>query len=473
MHIDRENAMNCRIRKSLLISLFSVYVLIPWYAYSNSYPVQKEFGPNSSHRNDSFFLQQESQDWQWINPSPQGNKLNDIHVFNQDTAYAVGANGTFMKTFDGGQTWDIIHNAGGIKYNFWRLFFINCDTGWVSLDFLLESFEFIDDPSNFPNILKTVDGGETWIRIQTEYNNYWDHPPMINDIYFRDADCGVVIGDGGYIGNTDDGGLTWEMLPLWYTQGRHLNNFIFLDENNGYAIGSNKLILSTSDFGRTWRGKEWTKSPFDFGAYDYSLSRIFFSDTMTGWIFGYDDNFDDTDALIIKTEDGGKSWFKLFSTDTFSAFDGYFMNPDTGWVVGSKGEDFYEKCLTIQKTVDGGRTWEEQYFDPDPNYPFTRCFLKRLESDKKGNLWSVGVAGMVARSTDPVNHWELLKHDVYRINFESICFVNVTTGWGIEEYQVGHLGKTRLIKTTDGGKTWQHQLEGTDIYSAELWQNPS
>jgi len=46
-----------------------------------------------------------SQDWQWQNPLPQGNWLNDVMFVNETTGWAVGDRGTIIHTTDGGQSW--------------------------------------------------------------------------------------------------------------------------------------------------------------------------------------------------------------------------------------------------------------------------------------------------------------------------------------------------------------------------------
>ena len=43
--------------------------------------------------------------WFWQNPLPQGNTLEDVTFIGSDTAVAVGNFGTIMKTTDGGVSW--------------------------------------------------------------------------------------------------------------------------------------------------------------------------------------------------------------------------------------------------------------------------------------------------------------------------------------------------------------------------------
>jgi photosystem II stability/assembly factor-like uncharacterized protein len=43
--------------------------------------------------------------WFWQNPKPQGNMLNSVYFVDQATGYAVGNAGTIIKTTDGGISW--------------------------------------------------------------------------------------------------------------------------------------------------------------------------------------------------------------------------------------------------------------------------------------------------------------------------------------------------------------------------------
>ncbi len=52
-----------------------------------------------------FFVREITAQWIWQNPLPQGNTLNDVKVFNDGSAIAVGYNGIVLKTKDNGNTW--------------------------------------------------------------------------------------------------------------------------------------------------------------------------------------------------------------------------------------------------------------------------------------------------------------------------------------------------------------------------------
>src|ERR1043165_2492397 len=49
--------------------------------------------------------------WVWQNPLPQGNTLQDFSFIDTNNGFAVGARGTILSTYDGGNHWDIIAGA--------------------------------------------------------------------------------------------------------------------------------------------------------------------------------------------------------------------------------------------------------------------------------------------------------------------------------------------------------------------------
>lgn len=47
---------------------------------------------------------QMSDDWEWMNPKPQGNSIFAVDFVNDNTGYAAGDFGTMIKTNDNGAT---------------------------------------------------------------------------------------------------------------------------------------------------------------------------------------------------------------------------------------------------------------------------------------------------------------------------------------------------------------------------------
>ncbi len=63
-------------------------------------------------------------------------------------------------------------------------------------------------------------------------------PGTFNDIHFINNQEGWVVGDGGVIGHTTDGGAGWATQTNPDTQNRTLIGVFFLDSNNGWAVGA-------------------------------------------------------------------------------------------------------------------------------------------------------------------------------------------------------------------------------------------
>ena len=98
----------------------------------------------------AFFLLQPTtfaqEGWFWQNPLPQGNNLQDIYVFDENTAIAVGNVGTVIKTTDGGTNWN--SQTSGTTEGLRSVHFTDNNTGWAV------------GASGI--ILKTTDGGAIW-----------------------------------------------------------------------------------------------------------------------------------------------------------------------------------------------------------------------------------------------------------------------------------------------------------------------
>lgn len=80
----------------------------------------------------------------------------------------------------------------------------------------------------------------------------WGH--VMNDLLFTDAQRGWMVGDGGAMLRTQDGGLTWteQFLP----SGESLQSIRFQDERTGWLMSYNsEQLWRTDDGGATWQSR--------------------------------------------------------------------------------------------------------------------------------------------------------------------------------------------------------------------------
>jgi photosystem II stability/assembly factor-like uncharacterized protein len=305
------------------------------------------------------------------------------------------------------------------------------------------------------------------------------------DVHALDPDHAIVVGYGGKILRTADGGYTWSQVPSGTT--RALYRICFVDATNGWVSGQEGLILHTTDGGVSWqRQKSGT---------DVYLFSIAFIDTQRGWAVG-------DKSILLETRDGGANWTlrkiiaasqkelspeeALVSQDPV-LYDVQFLDDQTGWVVGEFGK--------IYHTTDGGQSWAEQersllgkevvdildiptFFgismidarhgavagldgkvartDDGANWTFQKMQLDYPIVDPlfdpflfpDGTGWAIGAAGEVVRLDTAGGAWRRAKLGMEVLTWlRGMSWLNQQDGW-----IVGGFGL--ILHTKDGGQNW-------------------
>lgn len=243
------------------------------------------------------------------------------------------------------------------------------------------------------------------------------------DAYFIDEQKGWVVGSGGLINFTNDGGITWETQHINDLNDEYFNSVVFSGENEGWVVGWGK-IYHTIDAGENW---ELQTRPPVIG----DLQDVYFIDQDTGWIVGYY-------KIILKTTDGGENWIKISNSvaSERNFFGVYFTDALHGCAVG--GVDMsYDKCF-IMVTEDGGDSW----IDTSPE---GIAQLNDVYFISKDTGFACGFDGQIIRTTDGGYTWGL-KYEHYGFSPNDIFFFNALNGIATDrsEYSI----------TEDGGETW-------------------
>jgi len=234
-------------------------------------------------------------------------------------------------------------------------------------------------------------------------------------VFVLDDNNAWAVGNRGVVLHLTSKGEQVSLLPSWIEKA--LYNVDFIDSQNGIAIGQDGLIVKTNDGGKTWRQIELILPLEDWRPslpHIFSLSRG--SDPQKLWAAG-------PGGTIIYSQDGGEKW-EDFSLHRDVTLNGIAFASDThGWVVGEFG--------TILHTTDGGRTWQEQ--KNVLNLPkYTRPDLSEEDAIKQRVP-------------------QLYLEDLFLI---SVAFLNEREG-----YITGESGI--LLTTTDGGETWTNVPSGS------------
>jgi len=244
-----------------------------------------------------------------------GTYLMDVVCGSDDQkAWAVNYWGGILKTTDGGEEWSLVGGTGNLYL--WDICMASDGALWAVGDYV---------------VVRSLDGGEIWEdKSKPEFVEMW-----FRGSYFEDANCGWVVGGGGKVLFTTDGGASWtQQEQVVYST---LYGVDFVDSAYGWAVSEFGTILHTTDRGTNWNAQSsGTSSP---------LRGIDFVDSLNGWAVG-------TGGTAVFTTDGGLNWIKKNLPTSTILFSINFVDSLHGWMVGFDGSMFY--------TSDLGKTWISQ-----------------------------------------------------------------------------------------------------------------
>lgn len=132
-----------------------------------------------------------------------------------------------LKTKDGGKTWINVFSAPGVSSYVWKIFPLNDTVLYASMQGLYNGFTYF---------LKSSDRGETWQLIKTDIKE-----DKIQGIGFINENEGWMGGWFPHSYYTKDGGSTWQIQPY----GSGLNRFFKLP--NGRLLASGNTLYEISD----------------------------------------------------------------------------------------------------------------------------------------------------------------------------------------------------------------------------------
>jgi len=237
---------------------------------------------------------------------------------------------------------------------------------------------------------------------------------------------GWMVGAGGTILRTDDGGATaWVTQPSGTTA--LLAKVDFVDQNTGWVVGDGLVLRSTNG------GTAWAPQPT--GVAGALWRDVMFRDSSVGIVVG-------NTGRIARTTDGGATWTLVRSGG--SQLRGISRVGDTWWVVGESG--------LVTKSIDNGVTWSTVTAPGSPML-FGVWFLDANKGFAVGGTRIYGTTngGTTWAAIGPVAGGTL----------RGVGFANSSVG-----YAYGDAG--RLFYTLDGGTTWTVGTSGT---TQGLWDS--
>lgn len=289
-------------------------------------------------------------DPRWI-PQDSGTSesLRGVCAVSRDVAWASGGGGTFLRTLDGGETWECGFVPGAKDLDFRDVHAMDDRTA-----LLLSTGE----PAK---IFKTHDGGKRWTEQYAD-----DRPGVFFDgMAFFDAKRGIAFSDpiqGSFLLiRTEDGGETWREVPrgsipppLPGEAGFAASGTCVCVQGESLAWfatgGTAARVFRSVDKGATWTA---VNAPVLSGTPSRGIFSIAFKDARSGVIVGGDyKDPQGKDHNAAWTFDGGETWYPVERSQPkgYRSCVAYFRNgPAFVFITaGPSGSDY---------SLDLGRTW--------------------------------------------------------------------------------------------------------------------
>ncbi len=306
-------------------------------------------------------------------------RLRGVSAASETVAWASGANGTVLRTADGGASWAKLTVPDSEKLDFRDVDAIDAATAYI----------LSIGPGPASRIYKTTDAGASW---QRQFTNE-DPQGFFDAMAFWDGSRGLAMGDsidGRFdILKTMDGGRTWARIPATALPAALPNEGAFAGSGTNVAVlpgghawigtgaSTRCRVLHTADYGATWTVAD-TPVTASGSAGIFSVA---FRDPRHGLVAGgdYRKELEAVDNAAF-TSNGGVTWTAVKGLGGFRSAVALLPGSPASWIaVGPQGADL---------TTDDGRTWAP--IDGTGYHAFSAARI-----GKAG--WGVGEGGRIGK----------------------------------------------------------------------------
>jgi photosystem II stability/assembly factor-like uncharacterized protein len=212
----------------------------------------------------------------------------------------------------------------------------------------------------------------------------------------------------------------------------------FFNELDGWGLTENQIIR-TNDGGITW----YNVTPTDLVEVGSTVA-TFILDQDHAWVQKPDFNNFPNNGLLYHTSDGGLTW--IISSTPFSGGDLSFIDVNNGWMLADLGVGAGSNAVAVFQTSDGGATWAQTYTnDPNLSDAGDSLPLSGLKSDLVPlDMQTAWVAGVIYspgtiylfRTDDRGHNWTP---------------VNIEIPAGTEQFELGiDRDQIQFVSATDG-----------------------
>jgi photosystem II stability/assembly factor-like uncharacterized protein len=267
--------------------------------------------------------------WQ-LQRTPETCRLESVHFVNANLGWVVGGrvhpythhtSCVVLRTQDGGRNWTAVPGLTLPALKTVR--FLSPQQGWA-----------VGNPSAlYPTgIFRTEDGGRSWSTLPAGISGHWTAAD------FHDTTHGMAVGHDGQLARVAAPNV--EPVNMASVGQRPLRAIRLRDAQHGWLVGDGGLILQTVDGGVSWQTPSGVLPPEATTLFDYRAVAVL-ADHI--WAVGA------PGSCVLHSGDAGRTWELLRTEQSLPLRAITFVDADRGWAVGGLG--------TILATRDGGKTW--------------------------------------------------------------------------------------------------------------------
>jgi photosystem II stability/assembly factor-like uncharacterized protein len=259
-----------------------------------------------------------------------------------------------------------------------------------------------------------------------QWSNPWPQGNSLLSVHFINNDTGFAVGYNGTILGTTDAGASWSVT--FHSSQATFNCVHFLDEQLVLACGTGGRLLRTTDL-----GAHWDDINIPSGS-DLKIVQVV-NDSLA-YLVGNDG----TSSILFRSSDAGLTWETRFMTNRFFT-DIFATGTDTVFALGGYG---------IYRSLDGGNTWPDSVFDGG-YIMYSLYFTNHLHGVATGGNYGYDFyIPHIMMTEDGGETWTEPLLYIPLAVYHRVSFGSDLTG-----YAVGRFGKDYIIKTLDGGHTWE------------------
>jgi photosystem II stability/assembly factor-like uncharacterized protein len=305
-----------------------------------------------------------------------------------------------------------------------------------------------------PLFKQAVVENSTWVTLPTE-----SYPGKRDDIVFVTPSLGFYGTGAGDIYKTEDGGSNWSRV--WSQPGTFIRALGFIDERQGFfgnvgdvypGVTDRHPLYATEDGGLTWSPVQIPHGIVaGICAIDVLRTKSIYQEQVRDQVIIHAAGRVSGPAALLRSTDAGHSWSVIDLTKLAGMIlDVKFTDANTGFVFAGTASDIRQSEALILKTEDGGRSWREVYRSGRP-----------LENSWKASFVTDAIGFATIQTYDPARSRQLIVRTVDGGNrWEEILLVeNLKArqfGIGFLTENIGWVGTAEGgFETTDGGKSWR------------------